>query len=131
MCFLTNPRPKNANLSCGATGHWVLLVLFCEIPGVLSKTKPLMREGRITSRKYYNFMNDAKRQGDTIKPFTEKQSWGLLMQLLGPDWQDMDKKGLIKGTEEAAAKNLLKDLGGVCSKDLTVIYVFELMHTSS
>lgn len=76
-------------------------------------------------------MNDAKRRGDTIKPFTDKQSWDLLMQLLGPDWQDMDKKGLIKGTEEAAAKYLLKDLGGVRAKDLTDIYVFELMYTCS
>jgi hypothetical protein len=90
-----------------------------------------MRRGRITSRKYYNFVNDAKRQGDTIKPFNEKQSWGLLMQLLGPDWQDMDKRGLIKGTEEAAAKNLLRDLGGVRAKWLIDIYLFELMYTSS
>lgn len=58
-------------------------------------------------------MNDANRKGDTVKPFNEKQSWELLMKLLGPVWQDLDRKGLIKGTEERAAQELLKSLGGV------------------
>ena len=68
---------------------------------------------RITSRKYYNFTNDAHRKGDTIKPFTPKESWLLLMKLLGPDWVERDQKGLIKGTEERAATDLLKYLSGV------------------
>jgi hypothetical protein len=68
---------------------------------------------RITSRKYYNFMNDAQRKGETVKPFNENQSWDLLMKLLGPEWQDLDRKGLIKVSEEAAARELLKSLGGV------------------
>jgi hypothetical protein len=72
---------------------------------------------RITSRKYYNFTNDAHRQGDTIKPFTEKQSWNLLMKLLGPEWVEQDRKGLIKGTEERAAIEMLKSLGGVSAFD--------------
>lgn len=59
-------------------------------------------------------MKDAQRKGDTVKPFTERQSWDLLMKLLGPDWQDMDRKGLIKTSEETAAKALIKELGGVC-----------------
>ncbi len=68
---------------------------------------------RITSRKYYNFTNDAHRKGATIKPFTEKQSWNLLMNLLGPEWVEQDRKGLIKGSEEKAAIDMLKNLGGV------------------
>jgi hypothetical protein len=69
---------------------------------------------RITSRDYYNFTNDAHRKGETIKPFTAKESWSLLMKLLGPKWVEEDRKGLIKGTEERAATELLKNLGGVC-----------------
>jgi hypothetical protein len=67
----------------------------------------------ITSRKYYNFMKDNRRKGDTVKPFNEKQSWDLLIKLLGSDWEDLDKKGLIKVSEEQAAKTLLKSIGGV------------------
>jgi hypothetical protein len=59
-------------------------------------------------------MNDAQRRGDTVKPFNEKQSWHLLMKMLGPEWQDKDRHGLIKYSEEQAAHELLKDLGGVC-----------------
>jgi hypothetical protein len=68
---------------------------------------------RITSRNYYNFTNDAQRKGDTVKPFTDTQSWDLLMKLLGPDWEDLDRQGLIKTSEMSAAKELLRDLGGV------------------
>lgn len=68
---------------------------------------------RITSRKYYNFTNDAQRKGDTIKPFTREQSWLLLMRLLGDDMVKMDREGSIKGTEEKAARALLDGLGGV------------------
>jgi hypothetical protein len=35
------------------------------------------------------------------------------MKRLGPEWVEQDQKGLIKGTEEKAATELLKDLGGV------------------
>jgi hypothetical protein len=37
------------------------------------------------------------------------------MKLLGPTWQDLDRKGLIKVSEETAARELLKSLGGVSS----------------
>jgi hypothetical protein len=68
---------------------------------------------RITSRDYYNFTNDSQRKGDTIKTFTDTQSWDLLMKLLGSDWEDLDRQGLIKTSEMSAAKELLRDLGGV------------------
>jgi hypothetical protein len=35
------------------------------------------------------------------------------MKLLGPDWEDLDRQGLIKTSEMSAAKELLRDLGGV------------------
>jgi hypothetical protein len=72
---------------------------------------------RITSRKYYNFTNDAARKGETIKPFSPRESWLLLMKLLGPDWGEQDRKGLIKGSEERAATEFLKSLGGVREVD--------------
>jgi hypothetical protein len=39
------------------------------------------------------------------------------MRLLGPEWVEDDRKGLIKGTEERAATELLKYLGGVSEFD--------------
>jgi hypothetical protein len=35
------------------------------------------------------------------------------MKLLGSEWQDLDRKGIIKVSEEQAAKGLLKSIGGV------------------
>jgi hypothetical protein len=68
---------------------------------------------RITSRKYYNFTLDAQRKGETVKVFTEAQSWELLMKLLGPDWQDRDRLGQMKSSEDRSARELLGSLGGV------------------
>jgi len=53
------------------------------------------------------------RKGDTIKPFDSKQSWELLLQLLGEDWQRMDREGKIPQTEMNAAKALLDKLEGL------------------
>lgn len=58
-------------------------------------------------------MNDNRRKGDTVKPFNDVQSWDLLIKLLGNDWQDLDRRGLIKVSEEQAAKGLLRNIGGV------------------
>jgi hypothetical protein len=35
------------------------------------------------------------------------------MKLLGLEWVEKDENGLLKGTEERAAKEFLKSLGGV------------------
>lgn len=48
-----------------------------------------------------------------MKVFTEAQSWDLLMKLLGPDWQDRDRLGQMKSSEDRAARQLLNSLGGV------------------
>jgi hypothetical protein len=53
------------------------------------------------------------RQGDTVKPFDLKQSWELLLELLGDDWKSLDRKGLIEPSEMAAAKGLLVKLEGL------------------
>lgn len=53
------------------------------------------------------------RKGDTIKPFDTRQSWELLLQLLGEDWKRLDREGKISQTEEAAAKSMLGKLEGL------------------
>ena len=63
----------------------------------------------ITSRRYYNFVKDKQRSGDTVKPFNEQQSFDLLMLLLGEKWQSR----LLRQSEITAAKTLLKKLGGL------------------
>lgn len=67
----------------------------------------------ITSRKYYNFMKDSQRKGDTVKPFNDQQSFDLLMVLLGEKWQNQYSRGLLRTTEITAAKTLLKKIGGL------------------
>jgi hypothetical protein len=66
-----------------------------------------------TSRKYYNFSKDAQRRGDTIKPFDPKESWDLLLQLLGDDWKRLDREGRIPQSEITAAKLMLDKLDGL------------------
>lgn len=63
----------------------------------------------ITSRKYYNFIKDNQRRGDTVKPFNEQQSFDLLILLLGEQWQNR----LLRPAEITAAKTLLRKLGGL------------------
>ena len=67
----------------------------------------------ITSRKYHNFAKDLKRQGETIKPFDAKQSWDLLLQLLGGDWREKYRDDLLPRSEIAAAKSMLHKLEGL------------------
>jgi hypothetical protein len=67
----------------------------------------------ITSRKYYNFMKDNQRKGDTVKPFNDQQSFDLLMLLLGEYWQNLHTRGLLRQSEINAAKTLLKKIGGL------------------
>lgn len=67
----------------------------------------------ITSRKYYNFPKDLQRKGGTVKPFNIKESWDLLLQLLGDDWKKFDREGRIPQSEVKAAKDILQELGGL------------------
>lgn len=67
----------------------------------------------VTSRRYYNFVKDTGRRGDTIKPFDHNQSWDLLLQFLGDDWKKMDQENRIGPTEVASAKSLLSKLDGL------------------
>ncbi|MCJ1400647.1 hypothetical protein MMC11_003855 [Xylographa trunciseda] len=95
--------------------RWLLIFDNAERESILKRYWPVGANGAIliTSRKYYNFMKDMKRRGETVKPFNEQQSWDLLMQLLGPDWKAMDKQGSIKVSEENAARSFLAKLGGL------------------
>lgn len=67
----------------------------------------------ITSRRYYNFAKDEERKGDTVKQFTARQSWELLLELLGDEWKKADKEGTIPQSEIIAAKNMLEQLEGL------------------
>lgn len=67
----------------------------------------------ITSRKYYNFMKDDSRRGDTVKPFDAHQSFDLLCQLLGPDWVEVKQQRKLKPSEVVAAKEFLARLEGL------------------
>ena len=67
----------------------------------------------ITSRKYYNFMRDDERKGDTVKPFDPRQSFDLLCQFLGEDMRDLQQKRLLKLSEVNAAKEFLGRLEGL------------------
>lgn len=67
----------------------------------------------ITSRQYFNFSKDLERKGETIKPFNASESWDLLLQLLGEDWQKDDREGRIPQSEIAAAKSILDKLEGL------------------
>lgn len=95
--------------------QWLLIYDNAEEESILRGYWPVNVKGSIltTSRLYYNFTNDAHRKGSTIKPFTDAQSLKLLMKLLGPEWEEQDNKGQIKGREERAAIELLRYLGGL------------------
>ncbi len=72
-------------------------------------------------------MNDAKRQGATIRPFNPAQSWSLLLRLLGPDWEEREKNGQIRGHEEQDGKDFLESLGGVSDKSAQYTYTTKIL----
>lgn len=95
--------------------RWLMIFDNAERDQILRAYWPVGASGAIliTTRKYYNFSKDLLRQGQTIRPFDPKQSWDLLLQLLGDDWKIMDRECRIPQTEVTAAKNLLERLGGL------------------
>jgi len=82
---------------------------------IMAKYWPTGASGAIliTSRKYYNYQKDLKRQGDTVKPFDTEASWDLLLQLLKDHWKKADQEGRIPESEVVAAKSMLEQLGGL------------------
>ncbi len=92
-----------------------LLTRNLERDQILKGYLPIGASGAIlfTSRRYYNFSNDGKRKGTTVLPFDPKQSWDLLLQLLGEDWKRMDREGRIPASEVTAAKHMLHQLEGL------------------
>ncbi|KAI9817882.1 MAG: hypothetical protein M1827_001001 [Pycnora praestabilis] len=65
----------------------------------------------ITSRKYVNFNNDAKRTGITVPLFTEEESWDVMVRLL--NWKNKLDRGDIEAGEISAAKALLETISGL------------------
>jgi tetratricopeptide (TPR) repeat protein len=94
---------------------WLMIFDNAERDQVLKAYWPIGASGAIliTSRKYYNFSKDLQRKGGTVKPFNSKESWDLLLQLLGDDWKKYEREGRIPQTEITAAKNLLEELEGL------------------
>ena len=65
----------------------------------------------ITSRSFHNFNNHAKREGATIHPFTDQESWELLVRLLG--WRQKLDQGEISDEAIRAAKTLIQKMNGL------------------
>ena len=88
-----------------------LLIYRAERDQILKGYWPIGAAGAIliTSRKYYNFSKDLKRKGDTIKPFDPKQSWDLLFQFLGNDYEE----SRLPASELSAAREIIDDLEGL------------------
>jgi len=53
------------------------------------------------------------REGNTVKPFDPKQSWDLLLRLLGDDWKKREAEGRLPQSEISAARNMLDKLEGL------------------
>ncbi|KAG4441573.1 hypothetical protein IFR05_002958 [Cadophora sp. M221] len=94
---------------------WLLIFDNAERDQILQKYWPVGAMGAIliTSREYYNFAKDESRKGDTVKPFTDDQSWELLLKLLGEDWEKADRENTIPQSEIVAAKKFLSQLEGL------------------
>jgi len=97
------------------TRKWLLIFDNAEGESILKGYWPVGAKGAIliTSRKYYNFMKDAQRKGDTVKPFNEQQSFDLFMVLLGETWQNQYSRGVLRQSEIIAARTLLKKIDGL------------------
>jgi hypothetical protein len=94
---------------------WLMIFDNAEQDQVLKAYWPIGASGAIliTSRKYCNFSKDLQRKGGTVKPFNLKESWDLLLQLLGDDWKKYEREGRISQTEVTAAKHMLDKLEGL------------------
>lgn len=94
---------------------WLLIFDNAEKDQILQKYWPVGAMGAIliTSRDFHNFAKDKTRQGMTVTPFTEKQSWELLLKLLGEDWEKQDREGTLPQSEITAAKSFLLRLEGL------------------
>ncbi|KAH8602769.1 hypothetical protein B0O99DRAFT_587847 [Bisporella sp. PMI_857] len=94
---------------------WLLIFDNAEKDQVLQKYWPVGASGAIliTTRKYYNFVKDLRRKGETIKPLDPKQSWDLLLHLLGEEWEKQEQEGRLPQSEMAAARLMLEKLEGL------------------
>lgn len=65
----------------------------------------------ITSRRWFNFNNNALRQGQTIQPFKPAEGWELFV--LFAEWGDKIINHEISEDEVAAAKELVQEFEGL------------------
>lgn len=82
---------------------------------ILRRYWPIGANGSIliTSRQYYNSMKDINRKGETIKPFNERESWDMLVRLIGDKWTEASNSGQLKPSDIQAAKDWVEKLGGL------------------
>ncbi|KAG4437548.1 hypothetical protein IFR05_006982 [Cadophora sp. M221] len=94
---------------------WLLIFDNVESEKVLRPYWPTGASGAvlITSRSYFNFIKDISRQGQTVKPLDPKQSWELLLDLLGDHWKELNIKRQLPDSEIAAAKSMIMQLEGL------------------
>jgi hypothetical protein len=95
--------------------RWLLIFDNAERAAVMKGYWPFGANGAIliTSRSYYNFLNDDQRRGDTVSTFNDDQSFGLLCRLLGPDWRSLYEEGKVVKSEKDAAHEFLSRLDGL------------------
>jgi hypothetical protein len=67
----------------------------------------------VTSRTYYNFLKDDGRHGETVKMFSDDESFDLLCQMLGDNWKSLKDENVMPESEIIAAKDMLSDLEGL------------------
>jgi hypothetical protein len=95
--------------------RWLLVFDNAEKERLLQGYWPVGARGSIliTSRSHYNFMKDNKRKGETVRLFEPEESLELLLRLLGPTWRQTHLVDPFEESDMAAAKALMKKIGGL------------------
>jgi NB-ARC domain len=95
--------------------RWLLVFDNAEDERLLKGYWPIGARGSIliTSRKYYNFIKDIDRGGKTVPLFDNAHSLELLLKFLGTDWQDIHLVETFRESDLAAARSLVKMIGGL------------------
>jgi len=94
---------------------WLLIYDNAEEEQLLRGYLPTGAKGSIllTSRHWENIQHDEHRNGLTVPLFNQQEGWGLLMKLLGLQWQNEYLEGQTGALEREAGTRLLNHLGGL------------------
>ena len=91
---------------------WLLIFDNAEDDALLRKYWPESTGAIIiTSRRWYNFNNNALRQGQTIQPFQPAEGWDLFVLLA--NWGDKIKNREVSEDDLVAAKELITEFEGL------------------